>query len=162
VEILGSRTGFPFGAYDYDPPGPTVLGVPLLVPLGWWWMSAAALALSGGRPWLAGALLVALDLGLEPLMTRTGFWTWAPGGGAYYGVPWVNFLGWYVVGTFIGWLLARLAPELTRGGFGWAYRVEALMLPAGLLLLGLWPAAVVTFALMGVLAWTSSRPAFAR
>lgn len=161
VEVLGSRTGFPFGTYSYDPPGPTLLGVPLLVPLGWWWMTAAALALSGGRPLLVGALLVALDLGLEPLMTRSGFWTWASGG-LYYGVPWVNFLGWFVVGSLLGWALGKLAPELTRGGLGWAYRLEALMLPAGLLLLGLWPAALVTFLAMGGLAWTSSRAAFAR
>ncbi|AFZ68070.1 carotenoid biosynthesis protein [Deinococcus peraridilitoris] len=164
VEVLGSRTGFPFGAYSYDPPGPTLLGVPLLVPLGWWWMTAAALALAGGRPLLVGALLVALDLGLEPLMTRTGFWTWSAGGGLYYGVPWVNFLGWFVVGSALAWVLGRLAPELTRtgGSFAWAYRLEALMLPAGLLLLGMWPAALVTFLVMGGLTWTSSRAAFAR
>jgi len=162
VEYVGSRTGIPFGAYAYDPPGPTVLGVPLLVPLGWWWMTAAALAASGGRPLLTGALLVALDLGLEPLMTSRGFWTWHAPGSAYYGVPLLNFLGWFVVGSLLAWVLARLAPELRTGGLAWAYRLEAVMLPAGLLLLGLWPAALVTFLTMGVLAWTSSRPAFAR
>ena len=164
VEVLGSRTGFPFGRYSYDPPGPTLLGVPLLVPLGWWWITAAAVALTGGRALLVGAMMVALDFGMEPLMTARGFWSWGAQGGAYYGVPLSNFVGWFVVGSLLGALIARLAPELARppAGWAWAYRIEALMLPAGLLLLGLWPAALVTFLAMGGLAWTSSRLAFAR
>ncbi|MEJ2357722.1 MAG: carotenoid biosynthesis protein, partial [Deinococcales bacterium] len=35
VELLGSRTGVPFGAYRYLAAGPELLGVPLLVPMGW-------------------------------------------------------------------------------------------------------------------------------
>ncbi|PYE53581.1 carotenoid biosynthesis protein [Deinococcus yavapaiensis] len=164
VEIAGSRAGFLFGSYDYDPPGPKVLGVPLLVPLGWWWMTLAALALSNGKPVLAGALMVALDVGLEPLMTTYGFWSWAPGGTSYYGVPWTNFLGWFVVGALLSWLILRLTPiVLTRGTtFRVAYLVELFFLPAGLLLLGKFGAALLTLVLMGGGAWISSKAAFAR
>lgn len=164
VEIAGSRTGFLFGSYDYDPPGPKVLGVPLLVPLGWWWMTLAALASSQGRPLLAGALMVALDVGLEPLMTTYGFWSWAPGGTSYYGVPWTNFLGWFVVGALLSWLILRLTPTILGRGttFRAAYLVELFFLPAGLLLLGKFEAALLTLVLMGGGAWISSRAAFAR
>ncbi len=55
VELLGSRTGFPFGAYSYaTSPAPTLLGVPLIVPLGWFALTlAAALLAGGGRGWRA-------------------------------------------------------------------------------------------------------------
>ena len=132
VEVLGSRTGFPFGPYRYSPPGLSVLGVPLLVPLGWFAMTLAAGVLAGGRAWLAGLLLVAWDLGLEPLMTAQGFWTWGrplpqldgvtleawarpavPAPGAVWaGAPVQNFLAWFVVGAGLVWLFGRLAPEL--------------------------------------------------
>ena len=36
AEAVGVRTGFPFGDYSYaDTLGPTVLGVPVVVPLAW-------------------------------------------------------------------------------------------------------------------------------
>ena len=36
AEVIGSRTGIPFGAYSYtDTLQPQVLGVPLQIPLGW-------------------------------------------------------------------------------------------------------------------------------
>ena len=49
VEVLGSRTGVPFGPYDYSAPGPTLAGVPLLVPIGWFAFALIALAVVPGR-----------------------------------------------------------------------------------------------------------------
>ncbi len=132
VEVLGSRTGFPFGPYQYSPPGATVLGVPLLVPLGWFAMTLAAGVLARGRAWLAGLLLVAWDVGLEPLMTAQGFWTWgralpalngvtveawarptAPAPLAVWaGAPIQNFIAWFLVGAGLVWAFGRLAPAL--------------------------------------------------
>ncbi|MBB6098253.1 putative membrane protein [Deinobacterium chartae] len=169
VEVLGSRSGFPFGPYAYSAPGPVLWEVPLLVPLGWWGMTVSAFALSRGRPLLTGTMLVAWDVALEPLMTGQAsgiarFWEWQQPAllGAYYGVPVTNFIGWFAVGSALAWGLRRLAPELAGGDFGWAYRVESLFLPAGLLLMGLYPAALTAAAVMGALAWISSRPPSAR
>lgn len=158
VEILGSRTGFPFGQYSYDPPGLTLFGVPLIVPLGWWAMTLSAYLLAKRNPWLTGLLLVAWDIGLEPLMIREGYWSWQEGQllSAYHGVPFQNFLAWYAVGVGLAFLLRKLAPELKSPDFAWAYRIEALFLPTGLLLLGMYPAGLITLALMGGLAWVQS------
>ena len=47
AEAIGSKTGFPFGAYHYtDRLQPQLLGVPLLIPLAWLMMLPARM---GGR-----------------------------------------------------------------------------------------------------------------
>ena len=113
VEVLGSRTGFPFGQYSYvGAPGPLVFGVPLLVPLGWFAMTLSAALLSRGRPWLTGLLLVAWDVGLEPLMTAQGFWSWQDEAGLWSGAPLQNFLAWFVVGAVLAFVFREVGPGM--------------------------------------------------
>ncbi|WP_418514480.1 carotenoid biosynthesis protein [Deinococcus sp. RM] len=113
VEVAGSRTGIPFGLYSYaTAPGPTLLGVPLIVPLGWFALTLTATSLSGGRPWLAGLLMLLWDVGLEPLMTAQRYWLWSDPLPLWAGAPVQNFLGWWVVGSLISWVFTGLAPRL--------------------------------------------------
>ncbi|RDI96253.1 carotenoid biosynthesis protein [Meiothermus sp. QL-1] len=152
VEVIGSRTGLPFGSYTYEgAPGPRLLGVPLIVPMGWFALGLSAHLLAGGRPGRAGLLLVAWDLGLEALMTAQGYWRWYDPHPLWYGAPLQNYLAWFGVGYSISWLYGRLLPGL-REGFGWAYRLEALFLPVGLALMGFWPAALASGLAMNALA----------
>jgi putative membrane protein len=155
VELLGSRTGLPFGLYTYQgAPQPTVLGVPLIVPLGWFALVLSAHVLAGGRPWLAGLLVVAWDLGLEALMPAKGYWTWQDPNPVWYDAPIQNYLSWFTVGFVISSMYGWLGPGLHQDrGFAWAYRLEALFLPLGLALFGLWPAAIVCGLTMNGLAW---------
>jgi putative membrane protein len=110
IEFVGSTTGYPFGVYHYtDLLQPQVGGVPILIPLGWWmmlppaWAVAQSLAGSASRPafigWSALAL-TAWDLFLDPQMVAWGLWKWAQPGG-YFGIPWVNFLGWLLASALI-------------------------------------------------------------
>ncbi len=154
VEYLGSHTGIPFGRYSYaGAPGPLLLGVPLLVPLGWWAMPLLACRWALGRPLLAGLLLAAWDVGLEALMTAQGFWTWQDAAPLWAGAPLQNFLGWWAVGAALSWAFVRLLPALRerrRGPELGAYLpVEAAFLPAGLWLMGLPQAAALTFLALG-------------
>jgi uncharacterized membrane protein len=113
VEWLGSRTGFPFGVYSYaTAPAPTLLTVPLIVPLGWFALTLAATLLAGGRAWLAGLLMVAWDVGLEPLMTAERYWRWNDPAPLWAGAPVQNFLGWWAVGAGLAWAFTRTAPGL--------------------------------------------------
>jgi len=165
VEWLGYTTGVPFGAYDYTAPGPKLLGVPLLVPLGWFAFTLIALALApnGSKRWLAPLALVAWDTGLDPLMVSQGFWAFE--GGAYYGIPLSNFLGWAVAGvvlvTLLGWLEPRLLTD-TSPDLRTVFWAQAFLMSVGLVFFGLpWAALTVLTAmsLIGVLAQWTPAPA---
>jgi putative membrane protein len=112
-ENLSILTGFPFGWYHYTGlMGPKLFQVPLLIGPAYFgigylsWTLARLIAgdddarLTGPRvvgiPVMAGFIMVAWDLTIDPMMsTIGGNWIWHSGG-TYFGVPFVNFLGWYL------------------------------------------------------------------
>jgi len=106
AEVVGLRTGWPFGRYHYtESLRPQLAGVPVHVPLAWSAMAGPAHSVgiatvpSSGRVprVVAGAsALTAWDVFLDPQMTAEGYWTW-PLGGSFRGVPLSNFAGWLVV-----------------------------------------------------------------
>lgn len=117
AEVCGVRTGFPFGEYEYARTlGPSVLTVPIVVPLAWVMMAWPCLLLGRrlapgrGRVNRAGAVLIAAwtltswDLFLDPQMTAAGHWTFAdpaPGLPGTTGVPLTNLAGWFAVSVLI-------------------------------------------------------------
>ena len=120
-EVLGSKTGIPFGAYTYtDVLQPQLVDVPVLIPLAWlmmmppsWAVGAMIFPASPVLSWMtAAAAFTAWDVYLDPLMVRWDFWRWHRGG-AYLGIPLVNYLGWFIVAFTITALLA-----LTARAFG--------------------------------------------
>lgn len=164
VEWLGYTTGVPFGAYRYLAPGPQLLGVPLLVPLGWFTFSVVGLALApaGTKRWLAPLALVAWDVGLDPLMVTQGFWAFESG--VYYGVPLSNFVGWFVAGaalvTVLGWLEPRLLRD-TSGEMRAVFWAQAFLISVGLLFYGLpWAALAAALAMGAVGTFATRKPAF--
>lgn len=109
VEFIGSSTGFPFGSYHYTGlMQPQLAGVPLLIPLAWLMMLPCAWAIAqvlSGRSTLAfigwsAIAMTAWDLFLDPQMVAWGLWIWAEPGG-YFGIPWVNYVGWLLTSAFI-------------------------------------------------------------
>jgi uncharacterized membrane protein len=112
-ETLSILTGFPFGHYVYsDKLGPKLWLVPLLIMPAYFSMGYIAWTLGhvlldrfddrlkGAEvvliPVLASFVMVMWDLCIDPASsTITGAWIWRDGGG-YFGVPLVNFLGWYL------------------------------------------------------------------
>lgn len=125
AEAIGASTGFPFGNYHYtELLQPQFGGVPLLIPLAWWMMLAPSWGvaeaillrwqkqLGRGYPFifaaLAGAVMTAWDLYLDPQMVSRGLWVWDQPGG-YFGIPWINYAGWWLVAS-----LLTLATRPTR------------------------------------------------
>jgi len=112
-ENVGVRTGFPFGDYFFtDVMGPKFLVVPILLGLAYvgmaylsWTLARLILGdtlgpLAGPRvvtlPVVASFIMVAWDLSMDPVWsTVVHAWIW-PHGGAYFGVPITNFLGWFL------------------------------------------------------------------
>lgn len=154
IEWLGKTTGIPFGDYRYTAPGPNIFGVPLLVPLGWWAFTLIALSLpKRHKLFLAPLALVAWDLGLDPLMVAKGFWSFE-NGGVYFGVPLSNFVGWYVSGFILVWILLRLEPKLKTDSpraLHLVFAVQTFLMGVGLtVFFGMPLAGLVTFVAMGL------------
>ena len=138
-ESVGLATGFPYGQYTYsDDLGPTLLGVPFLVPLAWlmmaWpsWLLARRLTRDvraarrrPARVAVAAAVFAGWDVVLDPQMVQAGYWTWAhprPGLPGIDTVPLTNLAGWVLAGlvlmALLDLLVARTAPEPARTGDG--------------------------------------------
>lgn len=120
AELLGVRTGKPFGPYDYSGQlGPKVGGVPLMAGAAWALLarpSRVAAQLATRRRGrlaeisVAAAALTAWDVFLDPRMVREGYWRW-PGGGRYEGIPATNYLGWFATGLAIFAAAALIDPD---------------------------------------------------
>ncbi len=116
-EAVGLATGFPYGSYTYsDALGPTLLGVPFLVPLAWlmmvWpsWLLARRLVPGHrvGRVAVAAYVFAGWDVVLDPQLVQAGYWTWAHPTPALPGidtVPLTNLAGWLLAGLVLMTLL---------------------------------------------------------
>jgi len=112
-ENVGVRTGFPFGSYYFtDLMEPKLFAVPIQLGLAYlgmaylsWTLARVILgnmrsAVAGSRivtlPLAAAFIMVAWDFSQDPVWsTILHLWIWRQGG-AYFGVPVSNFLGWYL------------------------------------------------------------------
>ncbi|HYP41790.1 MAG TPA: carotenoid biosynthesis protein [Chloroflexia bacterium] len=126
LEYVGVLTGVPFGRYTYtgvlipELPG----GVPLAIGFAWLMivvsgLFTARLMLRTDRPYSAGeivatstlgaALAVGLDLLLEPVAYHVKrYWLWEDTSGGYYGVPWSNFVTWFVAALVMNVLVSLI------------------------------------------------------
>ena len=186
AELTGTKTGWPFGGYEYTSfLGPKIFGrVPFAIPVSWFYMSFASFILADAivaartrrnrtlySIVLATWLLVAWDLVLDPSMAAPNlqyihFWIWHETG-PYFGMPLRNLVGWFGTGIiFIG--VGRLAwNEADPPVFPVTipYAVYAINIVWSMILsiaAGMWPtaiAAIVLSLIPAALAFTSSRRA---
>lgn len=123
IELIGVRTGIPFGRYSYT--GvlfPDLFGVPLAIGCAWLILFAYVRQLMTSLPlnkwlipWIGATWMVLLDLLIDPLASGPlHYWQW-PDGGRYYGVPSANFFGWFVVSLFLFLGLGRRTPSIRHG-----------------------------------------------
>lgn len=131
-ESLSIATGFPFGNYHYTEDLGWQLGtVPLLIMPAYFgvcyisWLIARTLidALAPGRSYhwsvvlVAAFVMVMWDLSMDPSRATINLtWIWHDGG-AYFGVPFVNFAGWFlcvatIFAAFAIWLARSAAKDV--------------------------------------------------
>ena len=112
-ESLSIKTGFPFGHYYYSDVLGTKIGlVPVIIMFSYfgvaylaWTVGQVLIDQQNSRlkgaslftiPVIASFVMVLWDLCFDPYAaTLNQAWIWENGGG-YFGVPIVNFLGWYL------------------------------------------------------------------
>ena len=98
--------------------------VPFPIPLSWFFMVYSSLAIVGRlvRPrvglankllWsvLGGAVLTAWDVSMDPAMTAaTHHWVWHVKG-AFYGMPYSNWVGWWLTGSVVAFAMLSIVPR---------------------------------------------------
>ena len=122
IEFVGVTTGWPYGAFSYQVDlGPTVAGVPLGLPVFFIPLVVNAylltLLLLGDRARQGAvrlpaviALVLVIDVVLDPGAVAVGFWQYGEPGpavfggvlsslGGFYGVPVSNYQGWVLSAT---------------------------------------------------------------
>jgi putative membrane protein len=172
AELLGTTTGWPFGAYQYTAfLEPQFFGhVPVFIPLSWFAMSVVALWLAttvtthaAGRVTLAATAMVGWDLALDPAMVAGWpVWVWSDPAGVYYGMPLLNLLGWWVTSAVILAGYLRIVPAQPVD-HPWPRHLWILsaVLPLGLAgVRGLWPAVLIGGMGIGLpllLSWLADR-----
>ncbi|MEM1056376.1 MAG: bisanhydrobacterioruberin hydratase CruF [Bacteroidota bacterium] len=174
-ELLGTSTGIPFAPYEYtDRLGPKIAGdVPYFIPTSWYAMAVLCYDLAGrlrvgvaGRAVAMALFMVVWDVALDPAMNQGGgtfvFWEY-PEGGAYFGMPWVNWYGWFVTSLMIALAFEiiggmKAAPDaLTDKWAPWLFSLNvffpiAVCFLYGLPLAGL-IATVVLIATLAIVRW---------
>ncbi len=107
VEQLGSKTGWPFGSYEYSGSlGYQIYGVPLVVPFAWVMLAhpifIAARKVTKNWVFLYGGLgMMAWDLFLDPQMVSAERWVWDFTGTSVPfqpEIPLSNTFGWLLTG----------------------------------------------------------------
>ena len=108
-------------AYQYGQFTLMVLDVPLCIGVAWSCIIYAVMEFSDGsslpywtRPILDGLLALNIDLALDTIAIRLGFWDWGQGlDFQYFGVPYANFWAWFwVVSSFsFGYRLMALRSD---------------------------------------------------
>lgn len=156
-EFVGTGYGFPFGDYGYTNLLGAKLGgrIPFLIPLSWFLMALPSYAIAtftfpgrGDRVRRIGfavLLLVVWDLALDPAMSHRPplYWSWDAPEAFYYGMPWMNLLGWALTGAVIMSTLEGLGVREWSGKLSLAWTAgfygATLLMPLGMILLqGLW------------------------
>jgi putative membrane protein len=132
-EAVGLATGVPYGSYTYsDALGPTLLGVPFLVPLAWLMMAWPSRLLAelltrtvrsgrrrAARIAVATGVFAAWDVVLDPQMVQAGYWTWThphPGLPGIGTVPLTNLGGWLLAGATLMTMLDLLVERTAVPG----------------------------------------------
>ncbi|MBC9812358.1 carotenoid biosynthesis protein [Crocinitomicaceae bacterium CZZ-1] len=118
VEVVGTQTGLPFGLYSYsDVLGVKLFNTPLVMGINWGMLVYAGTLFihpmklpAWSKPVLTGALLVILDIFIEPFAIKWNLWQWletVP--------PLQNYMSWAVIAMCFSWLLGKtLTPEMSN------------------------------------------------
>lgn len=134
-----------FVVQNYTYPGQSPLWVFTFIFFGWIGMSGSCLFIAEGIlakpdqdmltqpglwwqvPLSTGVIAVLVDLFIDPMAVAIGYWVWSVEGSVYYGIPLLNFVGWFVL-----MFLAPLAWIVIAQRRHWGYAKKAVASVAAL------------------------------
>ena len=115
IELIGTKTGFPFGPYAYTENfGPRISLLPVAIPLAWYVLLSNGLIL--WRAFLPGfilpieaaataTLVTGIDWVMEPFAAKIKvYWIWNTAGGL---APQKNYIAWWIVAFLLVLLFAK-------------------------------------------------------
>jgi len=107
--------------------------VPLCIGVGWGVILYSVMTTSDAwnvlpvqRPFVDALLAWNIDLSMDAVAIRLGFWTWAFDG-RWFGVPLANFFAWYVVVASFSASVRLLRAWQDRRGLRWIYPFAAVV-----------------------------------
>ncbi len=111
IEVVGVKTGWPFGAYTYgEVLGFKLLGVPLIIGFNWFLLSycfyllTSTLAINSlFKSAIAAFGMVLLDLLIEPVAIVLGYWSWQS-----HQIPITNYAAWFCIAIVFQIALNRI------------------------------------------------------
>jgi len=117
AEMVGTHTGVPFGRYYYKNLKPQLFGVAVFVPFAWvifgfisYLTARYYFRRRAVRVAFASILMVILDLSIDPIMTSWKAWVWRTTTTVnWFGIPWTNYLGWFIVSSTFFYLYERFS-----------------------------------------------------
>ena len=135
-----------FVAVNYEYPGRSSLWVFTFIFFGWMSMCGSCLFLAEGiivrkghdlitqhrRLWqvplLTAMIAVVLDLFIDPVAVKAGYWVWFVKGTVYFEIPLLNYVGWFVL-----MFLAPLSWILIARYRDWSYLRKGVVSLAALI-----------------------------
>lgn len=130
IELIGVKTGIPFGSYAYTQTlNPSIIDVPVAILFAWfvlsvnsYWLSRHLLKQSRAIfiLLLSSIFILAADMLLEPFASLiNGYWIWESGR-----IPVYNYAGWFIIGFFFSYLLDKYV--VWNKGVFYSYKFAAL------------------------------------
>jgi hypothetical protein len=126
-------------AYQYGQFLVMIHGAPLWIGVGWAVIIYSGMVLlenwhmpNFARPFMVGFFALNLDIALDVVAIRQGFWHWTiPLNSQWHGVPWGNFWAWFiVVSSYSGllyWLRSQGYPNANRWWLRGLYPLGAVL-----------------------------------
>jgi len=125
IELIGTKTGYLFGDYVYgETLGWRLFGVSIIIGVNWYAIVLASANIARlvkvnlfVQAVLAGLLCVGLDIVIEPVAVKYGFWTWSNGE-----IPLFNYVTWFIFSVFFSFLYLK-SSTITNKTAAWLYAI---------------------------------------
>jgi bisanhydrobacterioruberin hydratase len=140
IESMAIKTGFPYGEFVYKDvlgnkifsltPWTVAFAYPPIILLTYWFARKRHAVHRTYKILFSTAFdAMLIDLVLDPAAVKLGFWYW-DGGGFFYNVPLVNFLGWILTASIAATLVHAILRKQKNIPHAFAY--------SGLMVLWFW------------------------